>query len=40
MPSVRLVVVLRDPVARAYSAFFHHARHARFGVVVGAEINQ
>ena len=30
VPGVHLVVVLRDPVDRAYSAFAHHARHGRF----------
>lgn len=24
LPSVRLVTLLRDPVARAYSSFYHH----------------
>lgn len=30
VPSAHLVVVLRDPVDRAYSAFGHHARRRRF----------
>ena len=30
VPGVHLVVVLRDPVDRAYSAYCHHARHGRF----------
>ena len=29
VPHARLLAVLRDPVDRAYSAFFHHMKHGR-----------
>lgn len=31
LPSVKLVFLLRNPTARAYSAFQHHCRRLRFG---------
>ena len=30
IPSTRIVVILREPIGRAYSAFCHHVRHRRF----------
>ena len=33
LPSCAWIIILRDPVDRAYSAFAHHIRHGRFGVV-------
>ena len=30
LPSLRLIVVLRDPIDRALSAFCHHCRHHRY----------
>jgi len=36
LPAARWVVVLRDPVERAYSAFAHYVRHGRFGTMDGS----
>ena len=33
LPSCAWIIILRDPVDRAYSAFAHHIRHGRFWVV-------
>jgi len=30
VPSTHLILILREPIERAYSAFRHHARHGRF----------
>ena len=38
LPSCAWIIILRDPVDRAYSAFAHHVRHGRFGVAGRVEI--
>ena len=40
LPSCAWIVILRDPVDRAYSAFAHHIRHGRFGVAGRVEITK
>lgn len=36
LPSVKLIFLLRNPTARAYSAFQHHCRRLRFGAEYNA----
>ena len=40
LPSCAWIIILRDPVDRAYSAFAHHVRHGRFGVAGRVEITK
>ena len=40
LPSCAWIIILRDPVDRAYSAFAHHIRHGRFGVAGRVEITK
>ena len=40
LPSCAWIIILRDPVDRAYLAFAHHIRHGRFGVAGRVEITK
>ena len=40
LPSAKLVALLRDPKARAYSSFYHHCRNRRIVVVPRGSVNQ
>jgi hypothetical protein len=39
LPSAKLVVLLRDPKARAYSSFYHHCRNRRIVVIPRGNID-
>ena len=39
LPGVKLILLLRNPVSRAYSAFQHHCRHARYVQYNGHIVN-